>query len=66
MLTSTVQQSDSAIYVHVLYVYIYNIHTNSPFHIPFHYNVSKDIEYSSLCYTVGCCYLYILYIDIII
>ena len=41
-------------------------HTNIPFHILFHYGVSKDTEYSSLCYTVGCCYFSILYIDIII
>ena len=24
----------------------------------FHYDFSQDIEYSSLCYTVGPCYLY--------
>ena len=29
-----------------LYIYIY-------FHILFHYSLSQDIEYSSLCYTVG-------------
>ena len=30
-------------------------------HILFHYGLSWDIEYSSLCYTVGPCYLPILY-----
>ena len=32
------------------------------FHIIFHYALSQDIKYSSLCYTVGPCYLSILYI----
>ena len=48
MLISLVQQSDSAIYIYI------------PFPI-FHYDLSQDIEYSSLCYTVGPC-LSILYI----
>ena len=39
-----------------LYTYIY-----ISFHIPFHYGLSKNTEYSSLCYTVGS-YLSILYI----
>ena len=30
------------------------------FHILFHYGLSQDIEYSSLCYTVGPCCLSIL------
>ena len=34
------------------YKYIYTL-----FHVPFHYGLSQDIEYSSLCYTVGPCYL---------
>jgi len=32
------------------------------FHILFHYNFSQDIEYSSLCYTVGPWCLSIIYI----
>ena len=32
-----------------------------PFHILFHFGLSWDIEYSSLCYTVGPCCLSILY-----
>ena len=39
------------------YRYIYIL-----FHILFHYGLSQDIEYSSLCYTVGPCCLSILYI----
>ena len=43
VLISIVQQSDSAIYIYI------------PFPILFHYDLSQDIEYSSLCYTVGPC-----------
>ena len=32
------------------------------FHILSHYGLSQDIKYSSLCYTVGPCFLYFLYI----
>ena len=32
------------------------------FKILFHYSLLQDIDYSSLCYTVGLCYLSILYI----
>ena len=39
------------------YTYIYIL-----FHILFHYGISQEIEYSSLCYTVGPCCLSILYI----
>ena len=49
MLLSAIQQSDSVIHVYILL----NIH---------HYNLSQDIEYSSLCYTVGPYYLSILYV----
>ena len=38
-------------------MYIYII-----FCIPFHYGLLQDIEYSSLCYTVGPCCLSIFYI----
>ena len=50
MLISAVQQSDSVIC------------TYSLFHILFHYSLSQDTEYSSLCYTVGTCCLSTLYI----
>ena len=36
------------------------------FHILFHYGLSQDMEYSSLCYTVGPCCLSILYIPVFI
>ena len=41
MLISAVQQSDSVIHMYIL------------FHILSHYDLSEDIEYSSLCYTVA-------------
>ena len=47
MLISTVQQSDSVIHI---------------FHILFHCGLSQDIEYSSLCYTVGTFCLSILFV----
>ena len=50
VLISAVQQSDSVIYMYIL------------FHTLFHYGLSQDIEYSSPCYTVGPCCLSILYI----
>ena len=34
------------------------------FHILFHYGLSQDIEYSSVCYTVGPCCLSSLYIGL--
>ena len=39
-----------------IYIYIYIL-----FHILFNYGLLQDIEYSSLCYTVGPCCLSILY-----
>ena len=45
VLISAVQQSDSFIYMYIL------------FHILFHFLLSQDIEYSSLCYTAGTCCL---------
>ena len=45
-----------------LYVYI---HICS-FQMLFHYRLLQDIEYSSLCYTVGLCCLSIFYIVVII
>ena len=53
MLVSGVQQGDSDIYI---YIYIYT-HTHNLFHVLFHYGLLQDIEYSSLCYTVGPCCL---------
>ena len=41
------------------HIYIYIL-----FHIIFHYGLSQDIDYSSQCYTVGPCYLSILYIRV--
>ena len=37
------------------YIYIF-------FHILFHYDLSQDIEYSSLCSTIGPCFASILYL----
>ena len=45
MLISAKQQSDSDIYI---YIYTFK-------KILFHYGLSQDTEYSSLCYTVGPC-----------
>ena len=51
VLISGVQQSDSVItYIYVLFNFI------------FHYGLSQDIEYSSLCYPEGPCHLSILYV----
>ena len=44
-----------------IYICIYVL-----FHILFHYSLLKDIEYSSLCYTVGPYCLPILYIVVCI
>ena len=43
VLISAVQQNDSVIYIY------------TSFHILFHYGLSQDIEYNSLCYTIGPC-----------
>ena len=59
MLVSGVQHSDSVIYTHThthTHTYIYF------FQILFPYRLLQNIEYSSLCYTVGPCWLSILYI----
>ena len=44
-----------------IYIYIYII-----FQILFHYRLLQDTEYSCLCYTVGPCWLSILYIVVCI
>ena len=54
VLTSAIQKSDSRIYICIL------------FYILFHYGLSQDVEYSSLCCTVGPCWLSILYIIVCI
>ena len=38
------------------------VHIYILFHVLFHYYILQDIEYSSLCYTVGPCCLSIIYI----
>ena len=45
VLVSGIQQSDSVIYIDV------------DFQILFHYRLLQDNEFSSLCYTVGPCWL---------
>ena len=52
VLLSSIQQSDSYIYI--------------LFQIVFHYRLLQDIEYSSLCYTVNPCCLPLLYIVVYI
>ena len=50
-----------------LYICIYmNVYMHILFHILFHYSLLQDIEYSSLCYTVGPCCLSIVYVVICI
>ena len=47
VLISAVKQSGSVIHIYIL------------FQILFHYRLLQDIEYNSLCYTVGPHYIYI-------
>ena len=49
------------IYIHThMCIYIYTYIYNVPFQILFHYRLLQDIDYSSLCYTVGpCCLFYV-------
>ena len=68
MLVSGVEQSDLVIHTHThiymcVCVYIY-LYISLLFQILFHYSLLQDIEYSSLCYTVGPSYLPILYIAV--
>ena len=49
VLVSGIQQSDSVIYMYLL------------FQILFPYKLLQDTEYSSLCYAVGACWLPILF-----
>ena len=41
------------------------LYLNTLFYILFHYGLLQDIEYSSLCYTVGPCCLSILYVIVL-
>ena len=64
MLVSGAQQSDVCVCVCVcvcvsVYIYI-------RLHVLFYYGLPQDIEYSSLCYIVGPCYLSVLYIVVCI
>ena len=52
VLVSGVQLSDSVIHTHTHTYILFNIH--------FHYGLSQDIKYSSLCYTGGPCWLSVL------
>ena len=45
-----------------IYIHMYILSHYDLFHILFHYDLSEDIEFSSLCYTIGPCCLFILYI----
>ena len=58
LLVSGVQQSNSIIYYVYVYmcVYIYSFSESLPF------KLLQDIKYSSLCYIVNPCWLFILYI----
>ena len=58
VLVSGVQQSDSYIYV--------CMYTHILFQVIFHYTLLQDIEYSSLCYTMGPYWLSSLYIVVCI
>ena len=53
VLISAIQQSDLVAHMYTLF-------------FTFHYGLSLDIEYSSLCYTVGPCFLSVLYIVVCI
>ena len=59
VLISTIQKSDSVI---CMYIYIYTHTYIHSLNIPFHYGLSQDIEYSSLCYIARPYCLAILYI----
>ena len=56
VLVPGVQQRDSVIHTHThAHTHIYIL-----FHIRFPYRLLQDIEYSSLCYTVGPCCFHVL------
>ena len=71
VLISAVQQNASAIYICVcvymyIYIYIYTCVLYICFHILLHYGLLQNIEYSALCYTVGVCCLFVIYITVCI
>ena len=72
VLVSGVQPSDSVLCVYIyIYIYIYvcvyiYIYIYIPFQILFPYRLLQNIEHSSLCYTVGPCWLSIFYIVVCI
>jgi len=63
VLVSDEHQSDSIICVCV-HIYIYMCVFF--FYILFHYRLFQDVEYNPLCYTVGRCWLSVLYIAVYI
>ena len=70
VLISTVQENDSVLYIYIhththmyrhthIHICRYVMYIYILFHILFHYGFSRDIDYSSLCCTVGPCCLWI-------
>ena len=53
-------------YIYIIYIKYICTYTHIVFHILFLYGLSQDIEYCSLCYTVGLCCPSILYIIVCI
>ena len=54
------------LYSKMIHIYIYIFPHTHFFHILVHYGLSQDIEYSSLCYRVRLCCLFILHIIVCI
>ena len=54
------------IHMYVSYVYMIHIYSFSYIYILFHYGLSQDTQYSSLCYTVGPCCSSVLYLTVCI
>ena len=50
---------------YIIYIYIY-IYIHIPFQILFPYRLLQNIEYSSLCSTVGTCWISVLYIVVVV
>ena len=63
--THTHTHTHTYIYVYIFYIHIY-IYTHTHFYIISHHDLSQEIRYSSLCYTVGPCCLPILNIIVCI
>ena len=62
VLIAAVEQSDSVTHTHTHT----HTHTYVLFHVLFHYGLSQDSEYSSLCYTVGLYCPFIPYLPVLI